>query len=75
MKLASRLVNDESEECRKVLALALQKIFVSINESSFNDIFSIAKDWLIAKKVLFFYLLKILRNYSVYFRILFNCYR
>lgn len=75
MKLASRLVNDESEECRKILALALQKIFVSINESSFNDIFSIAKDWLIAKKVLFFYLLKILRNYLVYFRILFNCYR
>lgn len=50
-KLASRLVNDESEECQKYVALTLRKILANVNESSYNDAYVVAKDWLQAELV------------------------
>ncbi|VDP18910.1 unnamed protein product [Onchocerca flexuosa] len=50
VKLAARLMNDESTECRQMVVLAIQKLVMSISESKRNDLCLATKDWLESKK-------------------------
>uniref|UniRef100_A0A0R3RU82 DRIM domain-containing protein n=1 Tax=Elaeophora elaphi TaxID=1147741 RepID=A0A0R3RU82_9BILA len=50
VKLAARLMNDESTECRRMVVLAVQKLIVSISESKRNDLYLATRDWLESKK-------------------------
>ncbi|CAG9531847.1 unnamed protein product [Cercopithifilaria johnstoni] len=50
VKLAARLMNDESAECRQMIVLAIQKLIVSVSESKRNDLYLAARDWLESKK-------------------------
>lgn len=50
VKLAARLMNDESTECRQMIMLAMQKLVVSVSESKRNDLYLATRDWLESKK-------------------------
>ncbi|EFO25702.1 hypothetical protein LOAG_02781 [Loa loa] len=50
VKLAARLMNDESAECRQMVVLAMQKLVVSVSESKRNDLYLATRDWLKSKK-------------------------
>lgn len=48
------IFNDESKKCQNFAVLTIQKLLNNIDASSFNDIFSVTKDWLQKhEKVLF----------------------
>ncbi|KAI1722975.1 down-regulated in metastasis domain-containing protein [Ditylenchus destructor] len=51
VKLASCLVNDESEKCRNSVSLVLRSLLSSVNDSAFTDMFAITKDWLDSEKI------------------------
>ncbi|VDM07256.1 unnamed protein product [Wuchereria bancrofti] len=50
VKLAARLMNDESAECRRMIVLAIQKLVVSVSESKRDDLYLATRDWLESKK-------------------------
>ncbi len=51
VKLAPRLVNDESERCRDFASLTIRKLAGSVNQSVLNDLYLATKDWLSSEKV------------------------
>uniref|UniRef100_A0A915PNY0 Uncharacterized protein n=1 Tax=Setaria digitata TaxID=48799 RepID=A0A915PNY0_9BILA len=50
VKLAARLMNDESTECRQMVGLVIKKLIMSVSESKRNDIYLATKDWLESNK-------------------------
>lgn len=51
VKMAVRLVNDDSPKCRRLVALAIRNLFSSVSEAKLNDIYLSVRDWLESKKV------------------------
>ena len=51
VKMAARLVNDESAKCKRLIAFAIRKLLSSISESKLNDIYVAVRDWLQSDKV------------------------
>uniref|UniRef100_A0A7E4W2G9 HEAT repeat-containing protein 1 n=1 Tax=Panagrellus redivivus TaxID=6233 RepID=A0A7E4W2G9_PANRE len=50
IKLAARVVNEESKKCTKFVILALHNLFKCTSEKAHNELFSVTKDWLEADK-------------------------
>lgn len=55
VKLAMRLVNDESSVCKRMIILAMQQLVKSVSDSKRNDLFLASQDWLKSKKVDWFF--------------------
>ncbi|KAL3993565.1 hypothetical protein ACH3XW_18080 [Acanthocheilonema viteae] len=53
VKLAARLMNDESTECRQMVVLTIDKLIISVSESKRNDLYLATRDWLESKKEVF----------------------
>lgn len=51
VKLGTRLVNDESEKCKKFIAAALRKLYEAAGESARQDLMAATLDWLQNEKV------------------------
>uniref|UniRef100_A0A158R5P3 DRIM domain-containing protein n=1 Tax=Syphacia muris TaxID=451379 RepID=A0A158R5P3_9BILA len=50
VKMAVRLINDESPKCRRLIAFSIRKLLSAISESKVNDIYLSVRDWLQSKK-------------------------
>lgn len=53
MKMAIRLVNEESEICNKLVALAIKRLLSVVSDSKLNDLYLASRDWLESKNVSF----------------------
>lgn len=51
VKLAMRLVNDESVKCRRLVTLAVRKLLEKVSDDVREQLFRLVDDWLLTEKV------------------------